>query len=93
MSESPARIPVKDFLCDPASVLAALRSSEGPLIVTENGETAAVIVSGEAYERAQHERELLMLLARGEKEIAAGQGYDLDDVLKEADLILQDSKL
>jgi len=28
------------------------------------------------------------LLARGEKEIAAGQGYDLEEVLDEADALL-----
>jgi hypothetical protein len=39
----------------------------------------------EAYERAEHERQLLRLLARGEKEIAAGQGYDLEEVLDETD--------
>jgi hypothetical protein len=42
----------------------------------------------EAYERAEHERQLLRLLARGEKEIAAGQGYDLEEVLDETDALL-----
>jgi hypothetical protein len=32
------------------------------------------------------------LLARGEKEIAAGSGYDLEDVLKEADRYLEANK-
>ncbi len=45
-------------------------------------------VSIEAFERAEQERHLLRLLARGEKEIAAGEGYDLDDVLGEADTLL-----
>jgi PHD/YefM family antitoxin component YafN of YafNO toxin-antitoxin module len=92
MSKSSENIPITDFLVDPAGVLATLRSSEGTLIVTEDGEVAAVIVTGEAYERAQNERQLLLLLARGEKEIAAGEGYDLEDVLQEADLILQGSQ-
>ncbi len=45
-------------------------------------------MSVEAYERGEHERQLLRLLARGEKEIAAGQGYDLNEVLDEADALL-----
>jgi hypothetical protein len=46
------------------------------------------MMSAKAYERAEHERELLRLLARGEKEIAAGKGYGLDAVLAEADALL-----
>ena len=45
-------------------------------------------MSAEAYERSEHDRELLRLLARGEKEIAVGKGYGLDAVLAEADALL-----
>jgi len=46
----------------------------------------------EVYTNAQREMDILHLLARGEKEIEAGTGYALDDVLKEADLYLGDAK-
>jgi hypothetical protein len=42
----------------------------------------------EAYERSEHERQLLHLLARGEQEITAGRGFELDEVLAEADALL-----
>ena len=45
-------------------------------------------MSMEEYERGEHERQLLHLLARGEQEIAAAKGFDLDAVLAEADAIL-----
>jgi hypothetical protein len=48
------------------------------------------MVSIEEYEHSQHERELLRLLAAGEKEIEAGKGYDLDVVLSEADSLLKE---
>jgi len=57
--------------------------------VIERGKAAAVLISVDAYERAENERELLRLLARGEKEIAAGKGYDLDAVLAEARAVLK----
>ena len=41
------------------------------------------------YEQGEKEREILRLLARGETEIAAGKGYDLDDVMNEADEVLK----
>jgi hypothetical protein len=47
-----------------------------------------VILSVEAYEKGEQEREILRLLARGEKEIAAGKGFDLDSVLAGADTLL-----
>lgn len=34
------------------------------------------------YENSQHEINILHLLARGEKEIEAGIGSELDDVMK-----------
>lgn len=33
---------------------------------------------------SKHERQILRLLARGEREIAKARGYDLEDVLAEA---------
>lgn len=38
--------------------------------------------------RTDHDRQLLQELARGDQEIIAGRGYDLDDVLADADRIL-----
>jgi hypothetical protein len=46
------------------------------------------MVSVEEYERSTHEREILRLLAQGDREAAAGKGFELEDVLKEADRIL-----
>jgi hypothetical protein len=42
----------------------------------------------DAYQKGEQEREILRLLALGEREIAVGKGYDLDDVLAEADALL-----
>jgi hypothetical protein len=45
-----------------------------------------VMLSVESYEAAERDKELLRLLARGEREIEAGEGHDLDAVLAEGDL-------
>jgi hypothetical protein len=45
-------------------------------------------MSTDAYEKAEHDRQLLHLLAHGDKEIAAGKGYDLETVMAEADRLL-----
>ena len=43
------------------------------------------MVSAEGYERAETEKQTLKLLARGEREIAKGKGFDLDSVLADGD--------
>ena len=65
-----------------------MTASREPLVITQRGRAAAVMVSMKAYEHSQHELELLRLLARGEKEIEAGKGYDLEVVLAETDSFL-----
>ena len=77
-------LPVTDLSRNAAVVLKFLSASNGPLVITQRGRAAAVMLSIEAYERGEHERRLLKLLARGEHEIAAGKGYDLRTVLAEA---------
>ena len=88
MSKIPRIIPVTDLRQDAATVMRQVRSSKEPIVITQRGRPAAVMMSAEAYERSEHDRELLLLLARGEKEIAAGKGHSLDAVLAEADALL-----
>ena len=59
-----------------------------PLVITQRGRAAAVMVSMEVYERSERDRDLLRVLARGDREVAAGKGHDLDDVMAEADRLL-----
>jgi len=88
MSRIPEIVPVKELRQDTASVLKRVRSSPQPLVITQRGRGAAVMLSVAAYERGERERELLRLLVRGEQEITAGVGRGLDEVLAEADAIL-----
>jgi prevent-host-death family protein len=88
MAKVPNIIPVTDLRQDAASVLRRVRSSKHPVVITQRGRAAAVLLSTEAYERAEHDLQLLRLLARGDKEIAAGKGFDLDAILADADALL-----
>ncbi len=88
----PGIIPVTDLRQDAAAVLKKLQDSADPLVITQRGRAIAVIQSIEAYEKAEHDRELLELLAVGEKEIAEGRGHTLASVLKESDALLRGGK-
>lgn len=88
MAEVPKLVPVSDLRQDVAAVLKRLQASREPMVITQRGRATAVLLSIEAYQRRERERELLEMLARGEKDIAAGQGAALDEVLAEADRVL-----
>ncbi len=92
MSKIPNIIPITDLRQDATSIVKRVIASREPLVITQRGRAAAVLVSMEAYKHSQHELEILRLLARGEKEIEAGQGYELDEVLAEADTLLKETK-
>jgi len=81
-------IPVSDLRQDAAKVLKRVKDSREPVVITQRGRAAAVMLSVEAFEQSERDRELLRLLARGERDLEAGEGQDLDSVLTEADALL-----
>ena len=90
MGKIPTIIPVSDLRQDAALVLKNVNKLKKPVVITQRGRATAVLMSLDAYERSEAEREILLLLARGEKEIAAGVAHPLDDVRAEADALLSD---
>jgi len=87
MAKVPNIIPVTDLRQDAAAALKRLKSSQQPVVITQRGRPAAVLLSVEEYERAEQERQLLRRIARGEKEVAAGRGFDLAVALKEPETV------
>jgi prevent-host-death family protein len=81
-------IPVSDLRQDTAKIMKRLQDSKEPLIITQRGRAAAIMISIEAYKQSEQDKELLRLLAKGDREIEIGQGYNLNDVLAEADALL-----
>ncbi len=92
MSRAPKIIPISDLRQNASDVVKGVSSSREPVFITQRGRAAAVLISMEVYEWSQREIEVLRLLARGEKEIEAGVGHELGDVLKEADRFLEVAK-
>jgi len=91
MAKIPNIIPITDLRQDATAIIKRVTTSREPLVITQRGRAAVVMVSMEAYEHSQREMEVLRLLARGEKEIGEGKGYDLDTVLAEADTLLKET--
>ena len=90
MVRIPNIVPITDLRQNATAIVKRVAKSREPLIITQRGRAAAVMVSVEDYEHSRHELEILRLLARGEKEIKKGKGYDLDTVLSDADELLEE---
>jgi prevent-host-death family protein len=88
MTRMPQIVPISDLRQGAAALLKKVRESRNPVIVTQRGRPAAVLLSVEEFERREQDLEILRLLAQGEKEIAAGVGHDLEEVLADADELL-----
>lgn len=93
MGKLPNIVPISDLRQDAAKVLKQVRGSRKPIIITQRGRAAAVLLSVESFERSERHKEILRLLARGEREIEAGEGYDLEAVLAEADAFLNEESV
>ena len=91
MSAVPDIVPITDLRQDASGIVKRAAASGAPVFITQHGRATAVVVSAAAYERTQHELEILRLLARGEAEIEAAVGHDIDEVFAEADRLLEES--
>lgn len=91
MAKVPDLIPITDFRQDAARALKQVQRSAEPVIITQRGRAAAVMLSVEAFEQGERERQILRLLARGDREIGEGKGRSLDAVLADADRLLRDA--
>ena len=90
MAKVPTIIPITDLRQDAAAAIKRAKDAREPIVITQRGRATAVMLSIETYEQAEYERELLLQLARGEREIEQGKGFSLDSVLADADRLLSD---
>ena len=88
MAKVPTIIPITDLRQDAAAAIKRAKDAREPIVITQRGRATAVMLSIEAYEQGEYEKQLLLQLARGEREIEQGEGFTLDSVLADADRLL-----
>ena len=66
--------PVTEFRANAAQVIEQVRATGAPVILTQHGRSAAVLLDVEAYEAMIEELELLRDVRTAEAEIATGKG-------------------
>ena len=90
MKPIPRIVPISELRQEAASIISGVSKSSDPVVITQRGRAVVVMISAESYQRTQHELEILKILACGEKDIAAGDTYSMEEVFAEADKILAD---
>lgn len=88
MSRSAKSVPLADLGEAAARLVRRTRRQRNPVLITEQGRPSAVLVGIAAFERAAQERELLLQLARGEREIRVRRGFSLARVLSDVEKVL-----
>lgn len=74
--------PVTEFRANTSAMIEQMHASQRPLILTQHGRSAAVLLDPEVYESLVDELELLRSLAISEAQITAGQVIPHDEVVR-----------
>jgi prevent-host-death family protein len=74
--------PLSAFRANAAGFLDQVRSTKRPLVLTQNGKSAAVLLDVEEYEALVEEVELLRDVRTARAELARGEGVPHGEVVK-----------
>jgi len=69
----PRLVPITDMKRQGGKVLEALRADRSPMVITEHGRAAAVLMDIASYEAMTRRYEILKGIEAGEQDIAAGR--------------------
>lgn len=71
--------PVSEFRANTASFIEQVQSSRRPILLTQHGRGAAVLVNVAEYERLVERAEVLEDIRVAEEQIARGEGIEHED--------------
>ena len=74
--------PLTAFRANVAGFIDQVRSTRRPLVLTQHGRSAAVLLGAADYEALVDEVELLRDIALAERQIDAGEGIPHEDVVQ-----------
>ena len=81
--------PISHFRAHTTAILEEMRETGMPIILTQNGRAAAVVVSPEEWEATQESLAMLQLLALRLDEVKHGKSSDFDSVMDEVDAMIE----
>lgn len=72
--------PLSDFRANITAIIEEIKQTKRPVVLTQHGRSAAVVLDVSEYERILEKIELLSDLEIAESQIATGQGISHDQV-------------
>lgn len=71
------------------AVIKEIAETATPVVITQNGRAAAVVVSPQEWERTQESLALLQMVALRRQEINAGKVVDFDEGMRKVDAMIE----
>lgn len=75
-------LPLGEFKTNAASILKSLEQRQSPLVITQNGRPACVVLSPAEFDRLQERQAFLEAVSNGLNDIKAGRVLDHDSFTK-----------
>ena len=79
----PRLVPITDLKRQAGKVLDSLREERSPVVITEHGRAAAVLMDVASYEAMTLRSEILKGIEEGERDIAEGRTVSWEEAKKE----------
>ncbi|MGI8855639.1 MAG: type II toxin-antitoxin system prevent-host-death family antitoxin [Thermomicrobiales bacterium] len=87
------QISVANMRDDLDAVIAQARKTKRPIVVTDNGREAVIIIDAAQYHKESEERELIRGILEGEDAIRAGKVVSMEEVEAHLGAILAEANL
>ncbi len=81
-------VPLTDFRNNVKKYLQELSVHKQPIVLTQHGKSAAVILNAESYQQMQDQMDLMRKVATGLEEQRENRSVSLEQVSNDIDLIL-----
>jgi len=82
-------VPINEFRSNLAEWMKKVEATQRPVVITQRGRSAAVLVSPAMLDEVEEERALLKVAMRGLRESGAGELVEDDEVWQEVDALLE----
>jgi len=76
-------IPIGEFKARMTKWLNTAKDTGHPLIITQNGKPAAVVLSPEEFDSLKYTKQFISSINQGLKDISDGNSFDTDQLKKE----------
>jgi len=76
-------IPIGEFKKQMANWLKTTKNTGRPLIITQNGKPAAVVVSPEDFDNMEYTRNFMQSVNQGLKDISSGKAFNTEQLKNE----------